>query len=348
MFSIHLYELEQTASNNLSEVPSILLNSLKQFYRQKVTTRFDNPKPLNSRSNLRSYRMWSDTTVRNHPNQQDGTRMRRRKGYTNTNLPGLKGNDKTKLFSGVEKLHKLVVPIILSVDGVEMGMTTKYSAYTCTAFAKTMSKYQEKQELNGDFLFICPSNAASLIEHAQETSEELIVKIAQPGSVIANSWRLDMGSNSLLFEHKPSCSNRTPADSDFRKILSCVLSDIRKNGDEGFFLRRVCDGYEIHYGVLQVVMDLPALACVRDSSGLIRASNPCPFCNLHTGYMDPLLGIPLPVKDMVLSKGINICNKRKYIKTLNSAMTTLHPRDPLRLLPVAMYIKAKGSQEVGL
>ena len=317
-------------------IPPTLLNSLIQFFKQAPRSKFDNPKRLQPRkANIQV------SACKRLPSKDDY--KRKAKGFSALPLGNLQGDGK-HLFAGIEKIHDLVFPVILSIDGIEMGHFTDYSAYACTASTKTISKQQEKQKLNGAFLFVCPSNSGEQIQDATAEREVSMIKVDKSYSCNACQWKMGMDTSMFYFELTPTCSDRTPAESVFRGIQHAVIENIHISGKDGCFFRAVREGFNIKFGVLLIVMDLPALACTRDSSGLQNSNNPCPFCVFRTSHFDTILGAYLPTRNLLLSTTDSA--DRDCLKTLNSAMTSLDPRDPLRLLPIAMYIRKHDNLKV--
>ena len=314
-------------------IPPVFALSLKEFFRrQKDSIPFY---PSESRICKPTIVLGKRSTD-NQPMVEE--RQRRDRNYSaNPIWKNVLRDDDKKLVVGCTEVKRMFFPIVLSCDGVSMGQYAKASAVVCTAFPKTLSQHQIKEDMDGVFWFIVPGNHGEKLGVRTE-SEQL--RITASNHMDISSFRLGE-ILTFNFSFSPSHGNIEPADSDFRCVLAEALGDMKAKGKEGLVLRNKTVCTHIMYGVTNIVADMPATDQIKDSSGRCRTNSPCNICNLHVYYWDGVIESYVPSPLLHLST-----NNIPSFKTLNSAMTNLHPNDPLRILPIAMYIHKHGNYDV--
>ena len=260
---------------------------------------------------------------------------RREKGFTcewGDNVP----EDEKFLFAGIEEVEVAVWPLNLSCDGISASeYSPSNSVWACTMFAKSTLKIQSKQGIDGNFIFLCRADSPYKIpgEHATQRKEDIY---ADELIDDFSNWILGMDTSNLKFKTTQSQSNMSPSYGQFRILFSLVLEEIKKYGLEGFAIRRGRKLIIVKTGVLNIVADLPATNTILDSSGLKESAKFCWKCDFETRYFDPILGYEVP------SINHTCFNARRQFKTYNTAFTHLDPHDDLRLLPIALYIRANN------
>ena len=315
------------------DIPPVFALSLKEFFRrQKDSIPFYPSKSKPCKPTIILEKRSTD----NQPTVEE--KKRRDKNYAaNPIWKDVLSDDDKKLIVGCTEVKRMFFPIVLSCDGVSMGQYAKASAYVCTAFPKTLSQHQIKEDMDGVFWFIVPSNPGEKLGVSTE-NEQLQIKASNNRDISS----LLLGETLTFdFSFSPSRGNIEPADSDFRCVLAEALGDMKAKGREGLVLRNKTVCTHIMYGVTNIVADMPATDQIKDSSGRCRTNSPCNICNLHVYYWDTVVESYVPSPLLHLST-----NSITSFKSLNSAMTNLHPNDPLRILPIAMYIHKHGKSDV--
>lgn len=99
---------------------------------------------------------------------------------------------------------------------------------------------------------------------------------------------------------------------------------------------------KVRYAITFFRADMPAANFLLGFPGRHGSIQPCSKCAFREGTYDPFLVQFVDTSKLSMYKG------RKYMTSLNSAMTCLPPTDPLRLLRTALWTTQKENNRACL
>ena len=253
-------------------------------------------------------------------------------------------NCTSDIFKGVTKVKEMVFLFNASVDGVQVHKNSKInnSVSVSSLFSCNITRRRAVANLDAFFSFVIPCDRA---EKQNTSTSNVEVKVATLDSS-GKTQLIDIPSNWTINEVDENWdsiniirSNRkkgTPADKETRKLEALLLADIMENGMRGCFVRKDDTLYVWKSAVRAFCCDLVAGNNLLDSSGKLSSDSFCNVCTVTRRVLEPMM------MNFVDNTNMSFSSYRRYMKTVDSALSGLPVDDLLRLLPNALFLQQSG------